>query len=299
LCQTLRFRRSLRLYKMPTNIIVYAIPAFLLLLVAEAIADAIMRRDLYEIHDTAASLTMGIGNVIINLFVKVLIFAFLTWLARFAVFRVPFVWWGWLLGFFADEFSYYWFHRTSHECRFFWASHVVHHSSQRYNLGTALRQTWTGSLTGGFIFWMWMPLVGFHPVMIFTLQACSLLYQFWIHTELVRSMGPLEAVLNTPSHHRAHHGSNPQYIDRNHGGTLIVWDRLFGTYEHEDERVRYGLTTNLNTYNPFRIAFHEWASIVEDVKKARSWRARWMYLFGRPGWSERSTSLSVAANSLR
>jgi sterol desaturase/sphingolipid hydroxylase (fatty acid hydroxylase superfamily) len=286
----------LRRQIMPPNIIVLAIPAFLLLLVAEAIADAVMRRDLYEIHDTAASLTMGIGNVFINLFVKAVIFAFFTFLSRFAVFHIPFTWWGWTLGFFADEFSYYWFHRTSHECRFFWASHVVHHSSQRYNLGTALRQTWTGSLTGGFIFWMWMPLVGFQPLMIFTLQACSLLYQFWIHTELIRTMGLLELVLNTPSHHRAHHGSNPQYIDRNHGGTLIVFDRLFGTYECEDERVRYGLTTNLATYNPFRIAFHEWAEIARDVKSARSWSARWNYVFGRPGWTENKAASARASS---
>jgi sterol desaturase/sphingolipid hydroxylase (fatty acid hydroxylase superfamily) len=281
---------------MPPNIIVLAIPAFLLLLVAEAVADAVMRRDLYEIHDTAASLTMGIGNVFINLFVKAVIFALFTYLARFAVFHIPFTWWGWTLGFFADEFSYYWFHRTSHECRFFWASHVVHHSSQRYNLGTALRQTWTGSLTGGFIFWVWMPLVGFPPVMIFTLQACSLLYQFWIHNELVRTMGPLELVLNTPSHHRAHHGSNPQYIDRNHGGTLIVFDRLFGTYERENEPVRYGLTTNIDTYNPFRIALHEWAEIARDVRKARSWEARMLYVFGRPGWTDRQAGAATASH---
>src|SRR3954464_13917040 len=134
-----------------------------------------------------------------------------------------------------------------------------------------------------------MPLVGFQPLMIFTLQACSLLYQFWIHTELIRTMGPLEAVLNTPSHHRAHHGSNPQYIDRNHGGTLIIFDRLFGTYEREDELVRYGLTTNLSTYNPFRIAFHEWAAIAHDVKNAHSWSARLQYIFGRPGWHESVT----------
>jgi sterol desaturase/sphingolipid hydroxylase (fatty acid hydroxylase superfamily) len=282
---------------MPPNIIAMAIPAFLLLLVAEAIADAMLRRDLYEIRDTAASLTMGIGNVLINLFVKALIFTFFAWLARFAIFHVPYTWWGWTLGFFADEFSYYWFHRSSHECRFFWASHVVHHSSQRYNLGTALRQTWTGSIAGGFVFWMWMPLAGFPPLMIFTLQATSLLYQFWIHTELIRRMGPLESVLNTPSHHRAHHGSNPQYIDRNHGGTLIIFDRLFGTYEPEVERVDYGLTTNLNSYNPFRIAFHEWASIAQDVKSAHSWSARFHYVLGRPGWREsQPASLAVSAS---
>jgi sterol desaturase/sphingolipid hydroxylase (fatty acid hydroxylase superfamily) len=281
---------------MPPNIINLAIPAFLVLLIAEAIADAVMRRQLYEVRDTAASLSMGIGNVIINLGAKALTFALFTWIARFAIWHVPFTWWGWTIAFFAEEFSYYWFHRASHECRFFWASHVVHHSSQRYNLGTALRQTWTSSLTGAFVFWMWMPLAGFAPAMIFTLQATSLLYQFWIHTELIRSIGPLERVLNTPSHHRVHHGSNPQYIDRNHGGTLIIWDRLFGTYEPEREPVAYGLTKNIQTYNPLRIAFHEWIDIARDLKSARTWRARFLYVFGRPGWREELASEAAGAD---
>lgn len=267
---------------MPPKIIIYAIPAFLLLLLAEAIAAAIMRRDLYQVKDTAASLTMGVGNVMVGLVTKTAIFFLFDFLYDFRIFDLGFAWWVWVLAFVADEFSYYWFHRTSHECRLFWASHVVHHSSQRYNLGTALRQTWTGSFYG-FIFWLWMPIVGFSPYVILTMQAVSLLYQFWIHTELVRSMGPLEHVLNSPSHHRVHHASNPQYIDRNHGGTLIIWDRLFGTFESEAEPCVYGLTRNINTYNPLRIAFHEWADMVRDVGSAHTWRERIQTVFGRPG----------------
>jgi sterol desaturase/sphingolipid hydroxylase (fatty acid hydroxylase superfamily) len=267
---------------MPPRLILFAIPGFLLLLVVEAVLAAVMRRDLYEVKDTAASLTMGIGNVIVGLFTKAMMFVLFTWLYKFRLFTLPNAWWVWALAFFADEFSYYWFHRTSHECRLFWASHVVHHSSQRYNLGTALRQTWTGSLYG-FVFWLWMPLVGFSPYMVFVMQAVSLIYQFWIHTELVRSVGALEGVLNTPSHHRVHHASNPQYIDRNHGGTLIIWDRMFGTYEPERELCRYGLTKNIHTYNPFRIAFHEWADIVRDIRGATSWRDAVRYVVGRPG----------------
>jgi sterol desaturase/sphingolipid hydroxylase (fatty acid hydroxylase superfamily) len=267
---------------MPPRLVIFAIPGFLLLLTAEAVLAAIMRRDLYEVKDTAASLSMGIGNVIVGLFTKAMMFVLFTWLYKFRVMTLPNVWWVWVVAFCADEFSYYWFHRTSHECRLFWASHVVHHSSQRYNLGTALRQTWTGSFYG-FVFWLWMPLVGFTPYMVFVMQALSLIYQFWIHTELVRSVGPLEGVLNTPSHHRVHHASNPQYIDRNHGGTLIIWDRIFGTYEPEREPCEYGLTKNINTYNPFRIAFHEWADIVRDVKVANSWSDAVRFVFGRPG----------------
>jgi sterol desaturase/sphingolipid hydroxylase (fatty acid hydroxylase superfamily) len=278
------------------KIIIDAIPAFIILLVAEAIAAAILRRHLYEIKDTAASLTMGIGNVIVGLFSKAMVFAFFTFLHKFAIFNIGYVWWAWVLAFFCDEFSYYWFHRTSHECRLWWASHVVHHSSQRYNLGTALRQTWTGSLYS-FVFWMWMPLVGFPPVMILTMQAISLLYQFWIHTELVKHMGPLEFVLNTPSHHRVHHASNPQYLDKNHGGTLVIWDRLFGTFAKEEEAPVYGLTKNIETYNPLRIAFHEWADILNDLASASNWSERWYLIFGRPGWKyEREHPAATSAS---
>ncbi len=269
---------------MPPNLIDLAIPAFLLLLIIEAIADARMRTELYERQDTFASLAMGIGNVVVNLVAKGLQFGILLWLYKFRLFTLGTAWGAWVALFFCDEFSYYWYHRTSHECRLFWASHVVHHSSQKYNLSTALRQTWTGSFMG-FIFWLWLPLVGFLPWMVVTMQAISLLYQFWIHTEIIKSMGPLEAVMNTPSHHRVHHGSNPEYIDRNHGGTLIIWDRLFRSFEPERARVRYGLTKNINTYNPFVIAFHEWVDIARDVRRAPGLGNKLRYIFGRPGWS--------------
>jgi len=267
------------------DLIHLAIPAFILLLVLEVVADAYMRRDLYQVKDTAASLTMGLGNVFIGLVAKGMVLAIFTFVHKFAIFKIGYTWWAWALIFFADDFSYYWFHRVSHECRFFWASHVVHHSSQRYNLGTALRQTWTGTLMS-WIFWLWLPLMGFPPLMILTMQAVSLLYQFWIHTEIVRHMGPLEAVMNTPSHHRVHHGVNEKYLDRNHAGILIIWDRLFGTYEPEVEKPVYGLTKNINTYNPFRIAFQEWLDIWHDARTAPTWRLKMRYVFGKPGWKE-------------
>jgi sterol desaturase/sphingolipid hydroxylase (fatty acid hydroxylase superfamily) len=269
------------------DLIQYAVPGFVLLVALEAAADAVMRRDLYEIKDTAASLTMGVGNLLVNLLAKLLQFSIFSALHRFAIFHIGYQWWAWVLIFFADDFTYYWFHRVSHESRLFWASHVVHHSSQRYNLSTALRQTWTGSFMG-FVFWLWLPVAGFPPAMIMTIGALSLLYQFWIHTELIRTMGPFERILNTPSHHRVHHGSNPKYIDRNHGGTLIVWDKLFGTYEPEDpeDAPRFGLTTNINTYNPVRIAFDEWVDMSRDVWNASGWRNKVRYAFGNPAWSQ-------------
>ena len=262
-----------------------AIPAFLLLMVLEAVAGAVMQREIYEAKDAASSITMGLGNLASDLLAKVVEFSVLTYLHNFAIFHIGFAWWAWVLLFFGDEFSYYWFHRASHACRLLWASHVVHHSSERYNLSTALRQTWTGSFLS-FVFWLWLPIVGFAPVMIMTMKAVSLLYQFWIHTELVRSLGPLEAVLNTPSHHRVHHGSNPRYIDRNHGGTLIIWDKLFGTFEPENpaDPVRFGLTKNIETYNPVRIAFHEWVDLFCDAWRAPGWTNKLRYVFGNPGW---------------
>jgi sterol desaturase/sphingolipid hydroxylase (fatty acid hydroxylase superfamily) len=279
------------------NLIHLAIPGFLLLLLIEVIAAARMHQDLFEWKDTAASLTMGIGNVIIGLFTKVLLFASYSFVHRFAIFNIGYQWWAWLLLFFAEDFTYYVFHRSSHECRFFWASHVVHHSSQRYNLGTALRQTWTGGISLSFVFWLWLPLIGFPPIMVMTMQGISLLYQFWIHTELIRSLGPLEAFFNTPSHHRVHHASNARYLDRNHAGTLIIWDRLFGTFEPEDESepLIYGLTKNINTYNPVRIAFHEWIDIACDLRSARNWNEIWHYVFGHPGWKYERHAAEVSS----
>ena len=281
------------------NLIHLAIPGFLLLLLIEVIAAAWMHQELFEWKDTAASLSMGIGNVIIGLFTKLLLFASYSFVHRFAIFHIGYQWWAWVLLFFAEDFTYYVFHRSSHECRFFWASHVVHHSSQRYNLGTALRQTWTGSISFSFIFWLWLPLIGFPPIMVMTMQAISLLYQFWIHTELIRSLGPMEAFFNTPSHHRVHHASNARYLDRNHAGTLIIWDRLFGTFEPEDESepLIYGLTRNINTYNPIRIAFHEWIDIARDLRAARTWSERWHFVFGRPGWKYERHAAQISSPS--
>jgi sterol desaturase/sphingolipid hydroxylase (fatty acid hydroxylase superfamily) len=263
------------------NLVNLAIPGFIALLLLEVILDAVMRRDLYQLKDTAASLSMGTGNVLLGIVSKALVFGAYTAVHRFAIFNIGYQWWAWAILFFAEDFTYYWFHRISHECRLFWASHVIHHSSQRYNLGTALRQTWTGNFMS-FVFWLWLPLVGFPPVMVLTMQAISLLYQFWIHTELIRTMGLLEWVMNTPSHHRVHHGSNQRYLDHNHAGVLIIWDRMFGSFEPEGEKVIYGLTKNINSYNPLRIAFHEWIDIWNDLRSASGWRLKLRAVLGRP-----------------
>lgn len=269
------------------DLIQYAIPGFVLLLLTEVIVTAIQHKDYYETKDTASSLSMGIGNVIIGLFGKTVVFGAYSLAYTFRLYTVDMTQgWAWVALFFADDFSYYWFHRISHSSRYFWASHVVHHSSMKYNLGTALRQTWTGNLSGAFIFWIWLPLLGFSPVAVMTMQSISLLYQFWIHTELIHKFpAPIEFIFNTPSHHRVHHGSDLDYLDKNHAGVLIIWDRLFGTFQVEHQRPTYGLTTNIQTHNPVRIAFHEWMAIGQDLRKAGSIGQALGYLFGPPGWS--------------
>jgi sterol desaturase/sphingolipid hydroxylase (fatty acid hydroxylase superfamily) len=165
----------------------------------------------------------------------------------------------------------------------------VHHSSEHYNLSTALRQTWVPMTY--FPFWLVLPLLGFQPWMVLLAQSWSLIYQFWIHTERVGRLPRwAEAILNTPSHHRVHHGSNEQYLDKNYGGILIVWDRLFGTFEPEGERVHYGLTTNIETHNPVRVAFHEYAALLRDVRRASGWRLRLSILLRGPGWAPERSS---------
>jgi sterol desaturase/sphingolipid hydroxylase (fatty acid hydroxylase superfamily) len=192
---------------------------------------------------------------------------------------------------------YYWNHRFSHECRWLWAMHVVHHSSERYNLSTALRQPVAEAVTLSVPYGL-LSLAGVRPSVLENARALNLIYQFWIHTEAVRSIGWLENLLNTPSHHRVHHGTNRQYLDRNHGSILIVWDRIFGTFEREDERVVYGLTTNVETFNPLRIATHEWRDVLRDIATAGTWGERWSFLLRGPGWAaDRRAGVGAASLS--
>lgn len=281
-----------------STLIYFSIPAFILLMLVEGLWAHRARKEAREIigytaKDTATSLTMGIGNVLISGVTKIGVAAIWTFLYSHRIFDLPRAWWVWVLLFFSEDLCYYVCHRASHEIRFFWAAHINHHSSTHYNLSTALRQSWTTPLTFP-VFTFILPLLGFEPWMILTQQAISLLYQFWLHTEAIKTLGPLEWVLNTPSHHRVHHGRNVSYLDRNHGGILIIWDRLFGTFALERERVDYGLTKNLETYNPVHVAFHEWIAIFRDVKNARSLHEAFMRVFGPPGWSPDGSTLTSA-----
>jgi sterol desaturase/sphingolipid hydroxylase (fatty acid hydroxylase superfamily) len=275
------------------DLTVFAIPTFIVTMVAEAAA---LRKHPalkgYWAPDTRASLAMGIGNVVLNLGMKGVQLAILSWFAGFAPWHLdPTDWKVWVAGVVAVDFAYYWFHRLHHDVRILWAAHVNHHSSEYFNLSTALRQSWTTPFTGLPFYWP-LALLGFDPGLILSLEALNTLYQYWIHTELIDRIGPLEYVFNTASHHRVHHGTNVEYLDRNHAGMFIVWDKLFGTFEPEETPVAYGLTTNIRTFNPVKIAFHEYVSIWRDVRRAKSLRDALGYVFMPPGWSPDGSRLT-------
>jgi len=265
-----------------------AVPLFVLAIVLEAVFSWRQNRELYVARDTLTSLTMLVLSAIVDFLPKAAAFVLFFYLHEWTPFRdvVGRQWWAWVVLFFLDDFIYYWFHRANHEVRFFWAGHVPHHSSVKLNFGTALRQG-VGERIHKYFFWLPLPLLGFDPVMIFTVIALNLIYQFWVHTELVRKLPPLfELIFNTPSHHRVHHASNTRYLDRNHAGVLIVWDRLFGTFaeEHDEEAVVYGLTKNIQSYNPLLVAAGEYRALWRDIKAASSLGDRCRYALLAPGW---------------
>ena len=233
--------------------------------------------------DMWASLKMGMVSILTVGILNLGVYALAKWLWQWRVTDLGNGVLAWAVGMLAWDFAYYWFHRWEHECRFFWAFHVNHHSSEYYNLSTALRQPWTPLLLLAI-----MPpivLLGVRPWIMMTCGGLNLIYQFWVHTEAIDRMPRwFEFVFNTPSHHRVHHGSNRQYLDRNHAGILIVWDRLFGTFEPERERVVYGLTKNIDTFVLWTVFAHEYAAIWRDVRRARTWRERLGYTFAGPGW---------------
>lgn len=266
----------------------FALPLYLAAIGIEAWYARRHALDYYRLRDTLVSLSMLLASALVELLPRLLALWLIIQLHEISPLRdiVQRQWWAWLLLFFLDDFSYYCFHRCNHSVRLLWAGHVNHHSSQYLNFGTALRQG-VGERIHKFVFWLWLPLLGFDAAMIITMIGLNLFYQFWIHTRSVGRLHPwIEAVFNTPSHHRVHHGSNPGYLDRNHGGVLIVWDRLFGTFseERDDDPVRYGLTRNLHSDNPWTVLSHEYRAIARDLRRARNWRERRDCLFGPPGW---------------
>jgi len=273
------------LYLMP----VVFLPAVIVLAAAEALVLTFWNKRAYDWRASLASLADALGR-------EFIVYRFLP----FGL-AVPVVGWAWthrlatlpldaigafVLLFLGQELCYYWFHRASHRVRWFWATHAIHHSSNELNLSAAYRFGWTGRLSGSGIFYAPLVWLGFPPVAVFGVLSLNLLYQFWLHATWIPKLGWLEYVFNTPSHHRVHHASNPDYLDANYGGVLIVFDRLFGTCieERADLPCRYGLVKPLRSNNPVVINFHEWRALARDLWRARRWRERLGYLLGPPGW---------------
>ncbi len=257
----------------------------------------------YDARDTLANVAVSIGSIFFWGSFNWILLGVVAVAYQHRLADVPFTWWSFLLAFVLEDFRYYWWHRIGHRSRWFWASHVVHHSSQHFNLSTNLRQSWTSQFSGLILMGVPLAYVGFNPALVGVAFGLNLLYQFWIHTEAVDRMPRwFEWLLNTPSHHRVHHASNPRYLDANYAGVFMIWDRLFGSFvaEQDDEPVRYGLVENLGTFNPIRIALHEYFGIARDLlRKGLTLAQRIGYFFGPPGWSHdgsRGTTADLRAS---
>lgn len=276
------------------QLFIYAIPAFAVLMLVEWIE---YRRDPdrpangHSGRDMAANVTTYLLGRFLKPVTQYLIpFSAVVLAAAITPLHLSsHSWWVWVLGLVVTDFCYYWAHRADHRVRLLWTSHSVHHSSEYFNLSTAIRLPWVhpvASIVRGFA-WVPAALIGLPAWMIFLLQAIGLLYQFPIHTQRIDTLPrPIEFLFNTPAHHRIHHGSNQPYIDKNYGGVLIIWDRVFGSFAAQSEPIRYGLTKNIGTDNPLKINYHELGALISDVRHANTWKGRLGYIFGPPGWSE-------------
>ena len=278
-------------FRAAVEYIILSIPLFFLLMAVELAWSAwpgsktgLTRSSVYRFNDFVANMGCGIGSQVVGAFTKAGIFAiYLAVYDHWRLFTLPSTPLTWLLAFLLIDLLYYWFHRLSHEINFLWAAHIVHHQSEEYNLSVALRQSWWQGL---FSFWFYIPvaLLGVHPLVIVTVGAFVTLYQFWIHTKAIGRMGAFEWLFNTPSHHRVHHGSDPKYIDRNHAGTLIIWDKLFGTFQREEEEPIYGITTPLRSWDPIKANFHYWGDLLRWARQTRSWKDKLLVFVKPPGW---------------
>ena len=269
---------------MKTNYIALSVPIFFILIGIELAYTFYKKLKYYRLNDSIANLSQGIGSQLVGLFMKTVLFVgYMYIFEHWRLFEIPNTVWTWIILFIGVDFFYYWFHRMSHQINALWAAHIVHHQSEEYNLTVALRQSW---FQGWFswVFYLPLALIGFDPIIFLTLSSFNTLYQFWIHTRTIKSMGFLEHILNTPSHHRVHHGSNPKYIDKNHAGTLIIWDKLFGTFQKEEEEVYYGITTPLASWNPVWANVHYWKELIETAKKSDKIRDKVSVFVKPPGW---------------
>ena len=264
------------------NIIVYAAPIMIGLVVLEWAISLWKNKNFYDGKDTIAATGVGLANVALSIGIKVFNFGLAIFLYNLVPWSIPNEWWAYVLCLTWIDFWRYWAHRIAHENRFWWATHVTHHSSPKYNLSVSFRLGWTQYIK--VVFFIPVMLTGFHPVVFFICHQIEVLYQFWIHTEYIRKLPrPIEYFFTTPSHHRVHHATNEKYIDKNYGSTYIIWDRIFGTFQPEEEQAIYGITKKVKSpYNPVVLVFHEWMDIFKDLKKAKSLKEARAVTFGRP-----------------
>src|SRR4051812_3413089 len=271
----------------PLKLYMFALPVFFVLISAEAVFYRKVLRKEYGWAVTVSNIAVALGRLGAEAGFAALIAAVYVAAFQVRLFDIPMDRWeSWLALFFAVEVAYYWLHRYSHEIRWMWAQHSVHHSAQQITLSTAYRLGWTQFIAGPWIFLIPLCWIGFDPRAVMLMYAASLLWQFWLHTETVGKLGWLELIFNTPSNHRVHHAVQPEYLDRNYGGVLIVWDKLWGTYAEEqaDAPITYGLVHQIHTNNPVKIAFSEWLEMLKDVRSAKNYREAFGYMFRAPGW---------------
>lgn len=264
------------------DIIVYFIPVMAFFTLLEIYFSRKMDHNRYNTKESLGSLFVGLGNVALNLFFKTALILGAIFVYNLVPWRMELNWWTMIPCLLIYDFCSYWAHRVSHFNRLFWATHVVHHTAEHYNLTVSFRLSWLQHLK--IIFFLPLAFAGFHPVIIFIVNQIGVLFQFWQHTEYIGKLHPLvEKFIVTPSNHRVHHGSDEKYLDKNFGVIFVVWDKLFKTYQPEEERPTYGITTKLEEkLNPIYLNFHEYNDIVKDVKTARSWRQKLFYIFGSP-----------------
>src|SRR6266404_4376805 len=268
---------------------IWFLPAFAVAIVIEALLYRRYKGKSYPWRESLLSLIIAIGHNIagyLNNVVVIAIFGVAVWQIRLTTMPMDH-WWSWVLLFLVEEFAYYWYHRSAHRVRLLWATHAVHHSPEELTLASAYRLAWTPILSASWVFFLPVIWIGFNPALVFGLLGISLVYQFLLHSTLIPKLGPLEYVFNTPSAHRVHHASNEAYLDRNYGGILIVFDRLFGTFTAEAEGVqlKYGLVHPQLSNNPLVIVYGEFVALLRDIFKTPSWADRWRLIFMPPGWS--------------
>jgi alkylglycerol monooxygenase len=272
---------------MSINPIVLSIPIFFLLIGIELVVERLSHRKLYRLPDAIANMSCGITSQLSGLFMRVLgVGVYELVFASTALIDVKGSmpgWAYWLTLFLLTDLTYYWAHRLSHEVNLFWGGHVVHHQSEEYNLSVALRQS-SFQVVWTFAFSLPIAVIGYKTGDFLLVSALNTLYQFWIHTETINKMGWFEYVFNTPSHHRVHHGRNPKYIDKNHAGSLIIWDKMFGTFQAEEERPTYGITKPINSWNAVWANFSHYAVMAKEITTIPKWTDRVKYLFKKPGW---------------